>query len=296
MGFGTYSHDAHVELLKGRTDTPAQAIFQQKQCHPLMNPKGVRVRQSRDSADHPRSLGIAFALDVTGSMGEYPRILATKELPRFMKILLDCGVQDPQVMFMAVGDATSDQAPLQVGQFESTAELMDLWLTRSYLEGRGGPGITESYELALYFLAQHTEMDCVVKRKHKGYLFLTGDELPYSTVSRHVVESVIGDQLDDDLSIEAVVALLQESYHPFFLLPADPARIQRCERQWRDLLGDNVLRVPKPDDTCFIAAGALVIKEGILRTESDVVSALRGAGLAARDVEGVMASLRPLLG
>lgn len=296
MGFGTYSHDAHVALLKGRTDAPAQAIFQQNHCHPLMNPKGVRVRQSRDSPDHPRSLGIAFALDVTGSMGEYPQILATKELPRFMKILLDCGVQDPQVMFMAVGDAISDQAPLQVGQFESTAELMDLWLTRSYLEGRGGPGITESYELALYFLAQHTEMDCVVKRRHKGYLFLTGDELPYSTVSRHVVESVIGDQLDDDISIEAVVALLQESWHPFFLLPADPARISRCERQWRNLLGDHVLRIPSPADTCFIAAGALVIKEGILRTESDVVHALRGAGLAAANVDGVMASLRPLLG
>ena len=31
-----------------------------------------------------------------------------------------------------------DAAPLQVGQFESTAELMDQWLTWTYLEGRGG--------------------------------------------------------------------------------------------------------------------------------------------------------------
>lgn len=296
MGFGAYSHDAHVELLKSRATAPTQGVFQQKHCHPLMNPKGVRVRQSRDSAEHPRSLGIAFALDVTGSMGVYPKVLATQELPRFMKILLDCGVQDPQLLFMAVGDATCDEAPLQVGQFESTAELMDLWLTRSYLEGHGGPGNRESYELALYFLAQHTEMDCVVKRRHKGYLFLTGDELPYDVVSRHVVDSVLGDQLDDDIPLPALVALLQESWHPFFLLPADPGRIARCERQWQDLLGDNVLRIPRPEDTCFVAAGALVITEGILRTEADVVNALCGAGLPRAEVEPVLRSLRPLLG
>ena len=34
---------------------------------------------------------------------------------------LQGSVTDPQVLFMAIGDATSDLAPLQVGQFESTA-------------------------------------------------------------------------------------------------------------------------------------------------------------------------------
>ena len=32
---------------------------------------------------------------------------------------------------------------LQVGQFESTAELMDQWLTWTYLEGGGGGGRRE---------------------------------------------------------------------------------------------------------------------------------------------------------
>ena len=296
MGFGAYSHSAHVELLKSRAGVPAQEVFTQKGCHPFMNPKGVRVRESRDSPGHPRSLGIAFALDVTGSMGMVPRTLATQELPRFMKILMDCGVEDPQVLFLAFGDATCDEAPLQVGQFESTAELMDLWLTRSYLEGHGGPGIQESYELALYFLAQHTEMDCVVKRRHKGYLFLTGDEQPYPCVSRHVVDSVLGDRLDEDIPLPALIALLQESWHPFFLLPDEPVRVQRCERQWRDLLGDHVLRVPRVEDTCFVAAGALVIREGILKTDREVARALQAAGLPAMEVEPVMRSLRPLLG
>src|SRR5262245_42645291 len=144
MGHGTYSDDAHRALLARRAGVPAQAVFAQRSCHALMDPKGVKLRESRDSAGHPQSLGIAFALDVTGSMGEIPRALATQTLPQFMKVLGQCGVKDPQILFCAVGDATCDRAPLQVGQFESTAELMDQWLTWSYLEGGGGGGGSET--------------------------------------------------------------------------------------------------------------------------------------------------------
>src|SRR6185369_9756018 len=150
--------------------------------------------------------------------GAIPRLLASEQLPKFMKVLSDCKLPDPQLLFVAVGDATSDRAPLQVGQFESTAELMDQWLTWSYLEGGGGGSGEESYELALYFLAQHTEMDCSLKRKKKGYLFMTGDENPYPVLSRHVVDAVVGDRLDEDLKVEEVVALLQESFAPFFIV------------------------------------------------------------------------------
>lgn len=138
MGYGNYSFDAHAALTAGRVHQARTEVFKQTQCHALMNPKGLKVRECRDSVDHPDSLGIAFALDVTGSMGDIPHLLAKQELPSFMKLLTACGVVDPQLMFMAIGDATSDHAALQIGQFESTAELMDQWLTWSYLEGGGG--------------------------------------------------------------------------------------------------------------------------------------------------------------
>src|ERR1044071_7086443 len=164
MGSGNYSVAAHEALLRGRANIPVQQVFNQAQCHPLMNPKGVKLRESRDGADHPQSMGIVFALDVTGSMGEIPRIMVTQQLPVFMKTLLDCQIPDPQLLFMAVGDAISDNAPLQVGQFESTAELMDQWLTWSYLEGGGGGTGQESYELAFYMLAQHPAPHCRAQR------------------------------------------------------------------------------------------------------------------------------------
>ncbi len=292
MGQGSYSSIAHEALIRGRTNIPAQQVFKQRKCHPLMDPKGVKLRESRDSADHPRSLGIVFALDVTGSMGEIPQRLATQQLPVFMKILVECQVPDPQILFVAVGDAVSDNAPLQVGQFESTAELMDQWLTWSYLEGGGGGSGQESYELALYFLAMHSDMDCAVKRKKRGYLFMTGDEEPYPTLSKHVVEAIIGDRLDDDLSCEEIIAELQKTFVPFFIIP-DRARARRCERRWRDLLGDHVLCLESPVDVCFVAAGAMLLSEGRVSGIKELTAILSSAGMPSARQGEVVRTLRP---
>ena len=295
MGNGNYSTAAHEALLRGRADIPVQKIFQQNHCHPLMNPKGVRLRECRDSADHPQALGIAFALDVTGSMGEIPRLLATQQLPIFMKILMECQVRDPQLLFMAVGDAISDRAPLQVGQFESTAELMDQWLTWSYLEGGGGGTGQESYELGLYFLAMHTEMDCVVKRKKRGYLFLTGDEVPYPSLSKHVVEAVTGDRLDDDIPCEAIVAELQKTFTPFFVIP-DLERAKTVERRWRDLFGDHVLCLEDPVDVCYVSAGAILLSEGLVASLAELAGRLDQAGMPADRKGAVIRALTPYAG
>lgn len=292
MGYGNYSLAAHEALIQGRVNIPEQQVFKQSKCHPLMNPKGVRIRESRDGSDHPQSLGIVFALDVTGSMGEIPKLMANQQLPTFMKILIDCQIRDPQILFMAIGDAISDSAPLQVGQFESTAELMDQWLTWSYLEGGGGGTGQESYELGMYFLAMHTEMDCMVKRKKRGYLFMTGDEIPYPTLSKHVVEAVIGDNLDEDLTCEEIVAELQKSYVPFFIIP-DQARARRCERRWRDLLGDNVICLEAPVDVCYVTAGAMLLNEGRASSITELIALLTNAGLSNDRKSQVVQALTP---
>ncbi len=201
MGFGEYSHAAHVAITRERVVTPAR--FQADRSHPSMRPHGVR-RECRDSEDHPESLGIAFCLDVTGSMGDIPRELASATLPDFMSVLLDVGVRHPQVCFMAVGHAGQDAAPLQVGQFESTADLIDQWLTRLWLEG-GGVGRHEAYELAMYFAARRVSLDCVERRGRRGYLFLTADVAPNPAVSRREVERLIGDRIDDDIPIRTLI-------------------------------------------------------------------------------------------
>ena len=292
MGHGNYSHAAHAALVANRSHRSADEVFQQRGCHGLMNPRGLGMRESRDSADHPNALGIVFALDVTGSMGDIPRLLAQRDLPQFMRLLGACAIEDPQVLFMAIGDATSDHAPLQVGQFESTAELIDQWLTWSYLEGGGGGTGSVSYELAFYLLAQHTDMDCWVKRKRRGYLFMTGDELPYPLVSRHQVDALIGDRLDEDIPIEEAIAAAAENYHLFFLIP-DATRRARCEPRWRELLGDHVICMESADDTCHVAAALVGLTEGRLADMDAVAKALKSEGLSAARVSAVVRVLRP---
>lgn len=292
MGYGQYSHLAHTELLRTRSDTTVQAVFRQDRCHALMDPKGVAARESRDSPDHPRTLPVAFALDVTGSMGEIPRLLATEELPNFMKVLEATGQQDAQVLFLAVGDASSDRSPLQVGQFESTAELMDQWLTYCHIELGGGGGDQESYELALYFLAEHTEFDHHRKRGRKGYVFITGDERPYPYVSRLQVEAFLGDALDADIPVADCVAALAERFHPFFLIP-DLDRRRRCERAWRDLLGDAVICMESPRDTCYVAAGALALTEGLVSDVDALARAIEASGASRERIGAAVRALSP---
>jgi len=293
MGHGDYAYEAHEAIVRKRVHVPVQEVFRQRGCHALMDPKGVLARESRDSAAHPNSLAIAFALDVSGSMGEIPVLMATKLLPQFMKFLLDVKIPDPQVLFLAIGNATGDRAPLQVGQFESTAELMDQWLTWCFLEGGGGDPEHESYELALYFLAMHTAMDCWEKRKKRGYLFMTGDEIPFPALSRHIVETIIGDRLDDDLKAEEVVAKLQETFVPFFVIP-DKARRRKCERTWRDLLGDHVLCMDTPEDVCAVTAGALALCERVVPDLDALGQVFRDAGIPGDRVKSAARALKPL--
>lgn len=292
MGFGNYSFAAHTALVAGRAHQSRTEVFKQNQCHALMNPKGLKVRECRDSADHPDALGIIFSLDVTGSMGDIPHLLAKEELPKLMKLITACGIADPQVMFMAVGDANSDRAALQVGQFESTAELMDQWLTWSYLEGGGGGTGHESYELAFYVAAQHTDTDNWVKRKKKGYFFMTGDELPYPAVSRHQVEALLGEKLDEDIPIEEVIAAAAEMYHLFFLIP-DQGRAQKVGGRWRELLGDQVIRMDSPRDTCAVAAALVGLTEQRIPDLNSLAAVLSDNGFDRQHVGSTIRAVQP---
>jgi hypothetical protein len=135
-------------------------------------------------------------------------------------------------------------------------------------------------------------MDCMVKRNKRGYIFMTGDENPYPKLSKHVVEAVIGDKVDDDLPVDEIVAELQKTYVPFFIIP-DLDRAKRCERTWRDLLGDHVLCLETPDDICYVAAGAILLSEGRAASIKELESILDKSGMPASKKFSVIRSLTP---
>lgn len=266
MGYGGYSHEAHEAITTRQESLPVEKVFVQTSTHGQMSPLNVGVREARDSATHPDSIGVFLTLDVTGSMGTIPPLLAQKAFPNFMRTLIHLGVLHPQVLFAAVGDAHGDVSPLQVGQFESEATLMNHWLTSVHIEGGGGGrnhgsiGNCESYDLPMYFAARHTVMDCFEKRSRKGYFIMTGDEQPYPYLERHLVKAIIGDTIEADIPIRAVVNELIQSFHPFFIIP-DAQRASRCERAWMDLIGDHVIVAHDPEDIVYIAAALIGLTE-----------------------------------
>jgi len=184
-------------------------------------------------------------------MGHVPRTLQTK-LPELFGLLLRKGyVTDPQIMFGAVGDATCDRVPLQVGQFESD-NRMDDDLAHIVLEGGGGGQRTESYELAMYLMARHTSLDCFDRRGRRGYLFLIGDELPYAAVKPKEVRKVIGDELAEPIPVAAIVAELRRRFEVYYILPTGSAYAGDPEilDHWRGLLGQNVIELDDLDAVC----------------------------------------------
>ncbi|MFF0580175.1 hypothetical protein ACFY19_18015 [Streptosporangium saharense] len=255
MGSGIWSTDVYAAAASYRAAKGASAFSYSdsgaRTVHDDLDPYGVAARESRDSDEHPDSLAIAVLFDVTGSMGGVPRTLQTK-LPDLLGLLLRKGyTSDPQILFGAVGDATCDRAPLQIGQFESD-NRMDEDLGKFLLEGGGGGQKTESYELAMYFMARHTSIDCFEKRGRRGYLFIIGDELPYPKVNRRQVRQVIGDSLRRDIPTKEIVAELTRIYDVYYILPAGAsyAGDGQVLAAWRDLLGQNVLELDDLDAVC----------------------------------------------
>ncbi|WP_433826379.1 hypothetical protein ACQP2E_30450 [Actinoplanes sp. CA-015351] len=279
MGSGHWSTDVYTAAASYRAATGRSAFDYSdsgaRRTHPDLDPSGVFMREARDSDEHPFSTPITVLFDVTGSMGNVPRVLQTK-LPQLLGLLTRKNYAiDPQIMFGAIGDATCDRAPLQMGQFESD-NRMDEDLAKICLEGGGGGQKHESYELALYFIARHTIIDSMINRGRRGYLFLIGDEMPYPRVKPREVNAVIGDTIKQPIEIEEIIAELQRKWDVYYILPTAAGWGGDAEvlARWRELLGQNVLELDDLDAVCETIAltvglgeDAIDLDEGIADLE-----------------------------
>lgn len=286
MGYSHWSDSAYQKRQSHWRQTKQSAFTYDQQVrnsgivrvHPQMDPY-CATRESRDSKEHPNSVSIAVLFDVTGSMGTVPRILQTK-LGKLMRLLTERGIlAHPQLLFGAVGDAYTDAVPLQIGQFESGLE-MDDDLGKIYLEGGGGGQVHESYELALYFCARHTVIDCYERRQKKGYLFTIGDEKPYPAVLREQVRQHIGDGLERDISVEQIVAEVQQRYEYFHIIPTNTAhgRSADVQQRWRSLLGERVLLLEDESAVCETIGLAIGLCEGSIHSLHRGIDDLQSAG------------------
>ena len=247
MGGTRYDFSARDNRSKkaGYASKAANEIFTQNligAAHESMNPKGITFREARDSAVHPNSVPIILALDVTGSMGHIPHELIKEGLPKLMGGIIQGGVPDPALLFLGIGDHECDRFPLQVGQFESGDEELDMWLTRTYLEGGGGGNAGESYLLAWYFAAFHTKTDAFEKRNIKGLLFTIGDEPDLATLPASAIKEIMGSSQQTFTRIQLLeeVRKLYDVYHISVLHSGGAIAANIA---WKELLGQNCISI-----------------------------------------------------
>ena len=215
----------------------------EKKIHESMSPKGVIKRECFDSVTHPNTIPVILNLDVTGSMMSIPSYMVKDGLPKMMGGLIQNGIPDASLLFCAIGDHECDRHPLQIGQFESGDEELDLWLTRSYLEKGGGGNAGESYLLAHYFAAFHTDIDSFNKRGKRGFLFTVGDEPGLRSLPGRAIDEIMGTTGAKTYTDKELLAAAEKMYDVYHLVLLHSEGAKRSIPYWKDLLGQKCIEV-----------------------------------------------------
>ena len=274
MGFTSYSISDRTlrSSVEGYTTKPINDIFVQNklhQIHPEMNPKNVdSVRECCDSTAHPNTVPVQLYLDVTGSMGQIPHMMIKDGLPTLISVLIQNGVPDVALMFGAIGDHECDQAPLQVAQFESGDAELDMWLTRTWLEGRGGSNAGESYLLAWYFAAMHTRTDAYDKRNKKGFVFTIGDEPCLPNLPISAIKTIMGKnttfQGTSSLTRDDLLNNARQMNHVYHIHINHGGRY--LDKWWKDAFGQNLIEIKN-----YIEIPSLISSIILSQVEQEVI-------------------------
>ena len=180
-----------------------QDVFTSRRVQNDLNPLNV-MRECFDTEEHPNTVPIILALDVTGSMGQAAVEIA-KKLNVIMTNLYE-KMQDVEFCIMGIGDLYCDSGPIQISQFESDVRIAE-HLDKVWFEFGGGGNYWESYTAAWYMGSRHCKLDCW-KRGQKGIIITIGDErlnpyLPANTLKKLTGDNLQNDVKTDDLYTEA---------------------------------------------------------------------------------------------
>ena len=247
MGWGgwdsiTYTcsvRDMGFTTAEAMSTANVQAVYKARKLNPLLDPHNV-MRECLDTEEHPYTIPVILALDVTGSMGSAATMCAGK-LDEIMKELYG-KVKDVEFLMMGIGDLSYDDAPVQASQFESDIRILDQ-TSKIYFEAGGGGNSYESYTAAWYFGLNHTKLDCW-KRGKKGIIITLGDEPlnPYLPGSR--LNEVFGDpaqNVDTDDLYKAVC----EKYDVYHIAITNNSCYPRYEDEikntWGKLLNQHLI-------------------------------------------------------
>lgn len=237
MGYSSYSSTAHRTRTLSYKSKSTKELFSEN-FNDAMNPKHITIRECRDSENHPEAFPIILGLDVTGSMGIVPDYLVREGLIHVMDDIIKGGLKSPQICFMGIGDHEYDKAPLQVGQFEASDDLLDKWLRQTFLEGGGGGNRGESYMLPWLFAAERCVTDHWEKRNKRGVIITIGDEPVLEDVDGDDLVRYLGGQYQR-MTTRELLDMVREKWEVHHIHISETASGRRpfVANEWRSLLG-----------------------------------------------------------
>lgn len=180
MGAGSFTTTSYCAYSKslGRdydhtTGRVTGQTFVSRRLDESLDPQKFSIRECVNSDEHPNTIPVILALDVTGSMGE-----ACSETAAALGVIMTNlykKFKDIEFCVMGIGDLAYDHAPIQMSQFESDVRIAEA-LDKIYMEHGGGGNSYESYTAAWYMGLKHTKLDCFDKQGRKAIIITMGDE------------------------------------------------------------------------------------------------------------------------
>lgn len=252
MGSGSWtarSFDSYTTITKGISADDFshghysnQEIFKSTHLDKALDPYEV-TRECCDSEEHPNTLPVILALDVTGSMGQAAVKVAQKLNAIMTNLYEDKSLGDIEFCIMGIGDLACDNTPIQISQFESDIRIAEQ-LDKVYFEFGGGGNTYESYTAAWYMGSRHCDLDCW-KRGKKGIIITLGDECPNPYLPASALKRATGDNLQGDIETPTLYEEVKDKFEIYHISVDDSESSYSyhkrwgLDEKWTDLLGDN---------------------------------------------------------
>ena len=235
--YSTYSTKMGRTMTKGVSSI--QNMFVENNLNEALNPYKV-IRECCDSEEHPNTIPVILALDVTGSMGS-----ACKRVAQSLNIIMTDlykEYKDIEFMMMAIGDLAYDTAPIQASQFESDIRIAEQ-TDKIYFEGGGGGNTYESYTAAWYFGLNNCKLDCWNRGK-KGIIITLGDESLNPYLPAKKLNKSVGNNTQVDIETKSLYQQVIEKYDVYHIAVDDNDTayrhyVEEIKETW-SILGDNL--------------------------------------------------------
>ena len=225
MGSGTWSSSCYASYSTSRgksydsvTGRVSGQEYKSTYLDPSLDPKKFKLRECANSDEHPNTIPVILALDVTGSMGH-----SCKECAEALGVIMTNlyeKYKDIEFCVMGIGDLAYDDAPIQMSQFESDVRIAES-LDKIFMEHGGGGNCFESYTAAWYMGLKRTKLDAFEKQGRKGIIITMGDEELNPYLPSMQLNRIVGSSEQHDVETRNLYGEVTKKFDVFHIAVDD---------------------------------------------------------------------------